>query len=88
MASNHIDITSSTAIGANANSSINSLRSAIDQVDKMYHIMVEFGDGLTALAAELGTTEAEATTIRGNFLNAMTVLEGPDILYLINRLGQ
>ena len=88
MASNHISITSTTTIGANCNNAINNLRSAVEQVRKMYSIMSEFADGTTALAAELGTTEANAVIVRANFLNAQGVLIGADVNYLINRCGQ
>ena len=88
MASNHISITNTTTIGANVNSAINQLRSAIDQIHKMYHIMTEFADGTTELGGELGTTAENAVLVRSNFLNALTVLDGADVQYLINRCGQ
>lgn len=88
MASNHIKITTTTTIGANCANAINNLRSAVEQVNKMYGIMSEFADDTTALAGELGGTAAEAATVRANFLNAKTVLTGADINYLIYRCGQ
>ena len=88
MASNHISISSVTRIGAGVNGAIEEVRRARQEVSKYYGIMSEFADDLTALAAELGVTEAQASVVKANFLNAKGVLEGADINYLINRLGQ
>ena len=91
MPSNHISISSATTIGAGARAAIEAVRAARVAIQKYYGIMSEFGteaQGVTALAAELGTSDADALIVRSNFLNSQTVLQGADISYLLNRLGQ
>lgn len=88
MASNHIGISGATQIGSDARTAIDAVRHARESVAKLYGIMAEFSDDTAALAAELGVSAADAVTVRSNFLNAQTVLNGADISYLINRLGQ
>lgn len=88
MASNHIMLATNLTIGADAMGAVNAVRSAREQVAKMYGIMSEFADDMTGLGAYLGVSANEAATVKANFLNAKTVLEGADISYLVNRLGQ
>lgn len=88
MASNHISITNTTTIGANCNSAISQTRAALESVRKMWAILNEYGDDNTSLDAVLGVPDGEGINVRANFLNAKGVLEGLDIAYFINRLGQ
>jgi hypothetical protein len=89
MASNVIIIGGTSSIAGQVQSCHDSLQASVNQVRSIAALMAQFNSDWVALQAQLGVASPEdAQTIYGNFVNALSVLNGADIAYFLNRLAK